>query len=145
LKINFSNSLTGVNFKDVFNLLNHFHLTDLSEDKIKQAFINSYIVVFIYDEEDNNKLIGCGRAISDTVAHASIFKIALLEDYHNLGIGKQLINNLTSRLENQIITLYTHPNTLGFYQKCGFVPLHTALVKFRDHEIIEMKNMKFID
>jgi ribosomal protein S18 acetylase RimI-like enzyme len=134
-----------VNFDDVSDLLHFYGLTDLPNDKIKQAFLNSQIVVYIFDKDENMRLIGCGRAISDMVSHGAIFNIAIVEEMHKKGIGKLIIDSLALKMQGQIITLYTHPNTIKFYEKCGFKKLNTALIKFRDYEINIMKDMKFID
>ena len=44
----------------------------------KQAFNNSYAVVFVFDEE---RLIGFGRAISDGVYQAAVYDVAVIPDY----------------------------------------------------------------
>jgi hypothetical protein len=50
-----------------------------------------------------------------------------------------------TQLEEMIVTLYTHPMKIDWYKKVGFTSLHTALARFRPHEVSEMIEMKFID
>ena len=57
----------------------------------KQAFNNSYAVVFVFDEE---RLIGFGRAISDGVYQAAVYDVAVVPDYQGKGIGKIILQTI---------------------------------------------------
>jgi ribosomal protein S18 acetylase RimI-like enzyme len=140
--LRFQADCEAVDWSQVAGLLWHFGLTDLSAGQIQKAFENSYAVVFVKDPEDN--VVGCGRAISDGVAQGAIYNIALAEKYHGQGFGRELMKRLVSRMRGMIITLYTHPKTLDWYENLGFSRLNTAFVRFREHEIDEMLQMKFI-
>ncbi|MDR1567714.1 MAG: GNAT family N-acetyltransferase [Streptococcaceae bacterium] len=131
-----------IDYEDVKILLHSYELTDLPVDKIKLAFQNSRYKVFIVDE--NNRVLGCGRALSDGVAHAEIYNIALNEKLHHQGLGGKMIQNLLKQAEGQIVTLYTAPWTTTWYESQGFKPLKTAMVRFREHELDWMVENQFI-
>jgi ribosomal protein S18 acetylase RimI-like enzyme len=141
--LRFQTDYEGVDWKQVAELLWHYGLTDLAADRIQKAFENSYAVVFAKDPHGN--IVGCGRAISDGVIQGAIYNIALAEKYHGQGFGREIMRLLAARMRGMIITLYTHPKTLDWYENLGFSRLNTAFVRFREHEIDEMLHMKFID
>jgi len=143
MPVTFQTNYEGVKWQQVADLLRHFGLTNLPNDAIQKAFENSYAVVFVKDEAGNT--VGCGRAISDGVMQGAIFNIALAEQYHAQGLGKQIMQELVDQLKGMIITLYTHPKTLAWYEKLGFSRMNTALVRFRDGESEKMLASKFID
>ena len=125
----------------VAELLSQFDLSNLDAETQKKVIENSYAVVFIYDQE---KLIGCGRAISDGVCQAAIFNIALDEDYHGQGIGKEIISNLISQVSQCNIILYTHPNTVSLYEHLGFRRMKTGMAMYRKDHLEELEKMNFI-
>jgi len=131
----------SVDWARVAELLLHFHLINLDAETQKKVFKNSYAVVFIYDGE---KLIGFGRAISDGVCQAAIFNIALDEDYHGQGIGKEIISNLVSQVSQCNIILYTHPNTVSLYEHLGFRRMKTGMAMYRKDHLEELEKMNFI-
>jgi N-acetylglutamate synthase-like GNAT family acetyltransferase len=143
MALKFQDDYEDVCFKEVADLLHFYGLTDLSDKLVEMAFRNSYAVVFVKNEEQ--RTIGCGRAISDGVSQGMILNIALEKTYHHRGIGREIMHRLVLRLKNMIITLYTHPNTLNWYQELGFSRLNTTLVRFREHEAKKMAEWKFID
>ncbi|MFC4652540.1 GNAT family N-acetyltransferase [Lactococcus nasutitermitis] len=141
--VRFSGDLTEVKWHEVAELLHYYGLTKLSEEKIKESFFNSYRCVFAFDEDE--KLIGVVRAVSDGVAHAEIYNLALAESYHHQGIGERLFKSLVEQLEGMIVTLYTHPKTVDWYKNLGMSQLNTALVLFLPEEKEWMLQEKFID
>jgi N-acetylglutamate synthase-like GNAT family acetyltransferase len=143
MDLKFQDNYEDVCFKEVADLLHFYGLTNLSGELVERAFRNSYAVVFVKNEA--GRTVGCGRAISDGVSQGMILNIALEEAYHHRGIGREIMHRLVLQLKNMIITLYTHPNTLDWYQKLGFSRLNTALVRFREHEAPKMAEWKFID
>jgi ribosomal protein S18 acetylase RimI-like enzyme len=143
MALKFQDDYEDVCFKEVADLLHFYGLTDLSDELVEMAFRNSYAVVFV--KNDEGRTVGCGRAISDGVSQGMILNIALKETYHHRGIGREIMRRLVSRLENMIITLYTHPNTLDWYEGLGFSRLNTALARFREHEAQKMAEWEFID
>lgn len=143
MSITFQTNDEKVSWAQVTALLRHFGLTDQPEEQIRKAFQNSFAVVFARDEAGNT--VACGRAISDGVMQGMIFNIALDEAYHHQGLGREIIRRLVEQLKGMVITLYTHPKTLRWYEDLGFSRMNTALVRFRDKELHKMLEMKFID
>lgn len=108
----------GINFIDVHDILvKAFNGRPfLGAKDIKKSFLNSQNVIYALDDK---KLIGVGRAIGDS-EWSIIYNIALLPEYHKLGIGKELINRLVLQLKGKHIFVYTHPKTVSLYETLGF-------------------------
>ena len=73
MAIHFSTSKENVPWEEVAEILQNAGLSDLDGSMQEKVFRNSYAVVIVYDD---NKVIGCGRAISDGVCQAAIYNIA---------------------------------------------------------------------
>lgn len=89
-------------------------------DDLERANQNSWLVVSAYDE---NKLVGFGRVVTDSVLHAMIFDMIVLPDYQGRGIGTMIITRLVNRcLEQGIrdIQLFCAKGKRAFYEKNGF-------------------------
>ena len=72
---------------------------------------------------DGKKIIGIGRAISDGTSDAYIQDVAVLNEYRNQGIGKQIIIKILDYLIRKKIGwigLIAEPGSSGFYEKLGF-------------------------
>ena len=69
------------------------------------------------------KMIGMGRALSDSVSDAYIQDIVVLKTYHGQGIGRKIIETLISGLKEKgvdWIGLMAVPGTRHFYEELGF-------------------------
>lgn len=66
------------------------------QTEIVQAFQNSYVVGFFLP--DGNQ-VAWARATSDTVYHAYIFDLAVVEEFRGNGYGKRLVTELMSHPE----------------------------------------------
>lgn len=93
-------------------------------DKLRRAFESSYAVVYVFDSD---RLIGLGRALSDGEYQAAIYDIVLLPEYQGKGIGKEIMKRLCDQLPVENIVLYSVPGREGFYKKCGFRRMQTAM------------------
>jgi GNAT superfamily N-acetyltransferase len=91
---------------------------------LQQAFAASYAVVYAYDGET---LIGLARALCDGVYQAAIYDVVLLPEYQGKGIGKAIMEHLCRQLPVDNIILYAVPGREGFYARCGFVKMRTAM------------------
>ncbi|OOM79617.1 mycothiol acetyltransferase [Clostridium puniceum] len=131
----------NINWSKVAELLSHFGLSDFDAETQQKVFEQSYAVVFIID---NGELIGVGRAISDGICQAAIYNIALDEKYHGKGLGRVIINQLIEQVKQCNIILYTHPNTVNFYEKLGFSQMKTGMAMYQKEHIEELKKMNFI-
>jgi aralkylamine N-acetyltransferase len=95
-------------------------------EKIRRAFESSYAIMYVFDED---KLIGMGRALCDGEYQAAIYDMVVLPEYQRKGIGKEIIERLCEQLPVENIILYAVPGREGFYKKCGFRMMLTAMAK----------------
>jgi ribosomal protein S18 acetylase RimI-like enzyme len=95
-------------------------------EKLRKAFASSYAVIFAFD---SGRLIGLGRALCDGEYQAAIYDLVLLPEYQGKGIGKEMLQRLCKRLPVDNIILYAVPGREGFYEKCGFKKMRTAMAK----------------
>ncbi len=95
-------------------------------EKLKKAFESSYAVVYAFDTD---KIVGMGRALCDGEYQAAIYAKVVLPDYQGRDIGKKIINRLFEQLPVENIILYAVPGREGFYEKCGFKMMCTAMAK----------------
>ena len=93
----------------------------------KQAFNNSYAVVFVFDEE---RLIGFGRAISDGVYQAAVYDVAVIPDYQGKGIGKIILQTIIKNCPDCNFILYASPGKEKFYEKENFKRMKTGMALF---------------
>jgi Acetyltransferases len=131
----------NINWSKVAEMLSHFGLSDLDAETQQKVFERSYAVVFLFDNEN---LIGFGRAISDGICQAAIYNVALDERYHGKGLGREIINELIEQVKQCNIILYTHPKTIEFYEKLGFMKMKTGMAMYKKDHLEELKKMSFI-
>lgn len=97
----------GWSDKEISNeMLSYFNL----------PFINSTLVVSAWDEE---RLIGCVRALSDKIFRSIVYDFAVLPEYQHQGIGKELLRRLMEPYPDSEWLVETEI-AAGFYQKQGF-------------------------
>jgi ribosomal protein S18 acetylase RimI-like enzyme len=121
----------GVDYQAVADILRRVHLSDYDAQTEEKVFRNSYAVAFVYDDD---KVVGCGRALSDGVCQAAIYNIALDEEYHGQQLGRAIIDSLLEQVKGCTVILYTHPQTVAMYEKFGFRRQKTGFVKFEADE-----------
>ena len=61
---------------------------DVMIENFNKPFINSTLV---FSAWDGDRLIGCVRAMSDTVFRSVIYDLAVLPEYQKHGIGSELV------------------------------------------------------
>lgn len=91
---------------------------------------NSFAFVAAFD--DNNQIVGIGRALSDGCSDAYIQDVVVLKSSRGKGIGKAIIKFLIKELKSHNIDwigLIGEPNTETFYEQLGFKSLkdHTPM------------------
>ena len=133
----------NVDWQAVADLLSFYGLSHLSAGDQETVFKNSAVVAFIYD---GDRLVGCGRALSDGVCQAAVYNIALEEKYHGRQLGRLLIDSILKQVEGQTVILYTHPQTVAMYEKFGFRRQKTGFVLFAGGEerARHMEEMDFL-
>jgi ribosomal protein S18 acetylase RimI-like enzyme len=127
--IKYTSELSAIDWEEVADAIAEAPLGTYRRHpfKLKKAFESSYLVIFVFDDE---KLIGMGRALYDGEFQAALYDIVLLPQYQGKGIGKKLVNRLCSQLPVENIILYSVPGREGFYVKCGFKKMRTAMAIF---------------
>ncbi len=81
-------------------------------------FINSTIVISAWAED---KLVGCVRVLSDRMFRSIIYDLAVMPEFHNQGIGNELVRRCMEYFPNSEWLAETETAT-GFYEKIGFKP-----------------------
>ena len=125
-----------VEWNEVYDVIKKAGLSTHSVERTQIAFENSYAKVFVFDE---NKLIGTGRAISDSISQAAIYDIAVLPEYQGKGIGKVIVEELHKKLQNMNILLYARPGAEKFYEKLGYSKMLTGMARFNNSELMRQK------
>ena len=103
-----------------------------NEEKIKEAFLNTYKVITVWDE---GKIIGSGRMISDGVCYGWFHDVAVHPDYQNQGVGKGLMLELIKGDENLLMGLTSAFGVEDFYYNLGFRKHKTAMAKYPGNSI----------
>ena len=107
----------NVDWNEVADILDESHLSHYDPVTEEKIFRNSYAVTFICD---GDKIVGCGRALSDGVCQAAIYNVALRPTYQGNGLGRAIIESLLDQVKGCNVILYTHPQTLALYERFGF-------------------------
>ena len=109
-----------------FNLLyNAVGWGAYDENISKKALDNTFYSVSIYD---NDKIIGYGRLIGDSICFMYIHDIMVLPEYQSKKIGTMIMNRLLEKInelkkENPNLRVYlgASKNKEKFYEKFGFI------------------------
>jgi len=125
--ISYKTTKENINWEQVAGVLKRSGLSDHSAKEQETVFLNSYAVVFVYDDD---KIVGVARALSDGLFQAAVYNVALDDEYQGKGIGRELINRLLEQVKGQNVILYTHPKTVLMYEKFGFKRAKTAMEYF---------------
>lgn len=94
-------------------------------DHVAVTFRASYAVEYAYD---GDRLIAAGRVLSDGIEQAAIYNVAVDPGYQGLGLGRDVIRRLIERVPGCEVILYTHPQTVKFYETLGFRRQKTGFV-----------------
>jgi ribosomal protein S18 acetylase RimI-like enzyme len=130
----------NINWEEVREVINKAGLSTQSVEIIQKAFENSFLRIFIFDE---NKLIGTGRVISDGLYQAAIYDIAVLPEYQSKGVGRIIMEGLHKDLEGFNVILYAKPTAVNFYKKLGYSKMLTGMARFKDPT--RMRTNNFIE
>ena len=96
----------------------------------KQALENTYYSVSVYD---NDKIIGYGRLIGDTICFMYIHDVMVLPEYQSKKVGTMIMNKLLEEITkikekhpDLLVYLGASKNKEGFYKKFGFITREDA-------------------
>ncbi len=116
-----------VDWQAVADILDAAGLSHYDAKTEETIFRRSYAVAFVCD---GDRVVGCGRALSDGICQAAIYNVALAEEYRGRQLGRALIESLMEQVKGCTVILYTHPQTIALYEKFGFRRQKTGFVNF---------------
>lgn len=131
----------AINWQQVADLLRFYGLSDLDAETQRKVFERSYAVVFLLQ---NQQIVGVGRVLSDGICQAAIYNIALAKHLHGKQYGRLIVEKLVEQVKQCNIILYTHPQTVKFYQNLGFDLMKTGMARYQADHLVEMKALGFI-
>lgn len=140
MKIRWQFNTSGIYWEEVADLLKLVGMAYHTADIHRQAFDNSAVVMFVFDED---RLIGFGRAISDGAYQSAIYDVAILPEYQGKGIGKQLVGEIVQKCPQGNIILYAAPGKDKFYERLNFRRMKTGMALFTNPE--RMKERGFTE
>jgi N-acetylglutamate synthase-like GNAT family acetyltransferase len=106
--------------EELMNLFESVGWVHQDLEKLNEAFRYSWRWITVRDED--NRLIGFARILSEGIRHANICNMAISPENQKKGIGQELlisINNLLKK-NNLLPSLVTTPGNQGFYKNFGF-------------------------
>jgi GNAT superfamily N-acetyltransferase len=122
--IRYTQDLTAVDWQEAAEIFRQAPLGTREPEKLARAFRNSDACVVVYDDQ---RLIGLARALCDGEYQAAVYDVVLLPEYQGRQIGKLMMERLCEQLPVPNIILYAVPGREGFYRKCGFNKMLTAM------------------
>ena len=95
-----------------------------TEDKTTQTMIDNFNIgflnsTFVFSAWIDDRLVGCVRVLSDLHFRSIIYDLAVLPEYQNKGIGKELVQRCINACESSEWLVQTDI-AKGFYEKIGF-------------------------
>ncbi|MDR7073395.1 GNAT family N-acetyltransferase [Fictibacillus barbaricus] len=134
MEINISSNMTIVNHLDSIDwvelesLFQAVNWDGFPKEKLMKAFTASYFVTLIYSGE---KLIGCGRVVTDGVFYGAIYDVIVHPEYQGIGIGKKIMNDILTKAKDIFfIHLTATTGREGFYEKLGLRKHKTAMARY---------------
>lgn len=103
-----------------------------SRDQLRRLLANSPVVVSLWQ---GRRLVGFGRASSDSVCRAVLWDVVVAGDLQGLGLGRRVVEALLEaaplRDVERVYLMTT--NSAGFYEQLGFVRMNSQqlLLKVR--------------
>ena len=85
-------------------------------DNFNIGFKNS---TFVFSAWIDDKLVGCVRVLSDLHFRSVIYDLAVLPEFQNKGIGRELVQRCRNTCQNSEWLVQTDM-AKGFYEKIGF-------------------------
>ncbi len=140
MNLKFKFGCENIDWNKVSEILKTVGMAYYEGELHRKAFENSYVVVFVFDED---RLIGLGRALSDGAYQAALYDIAVLPEYQGNNIGTEIMNRILKKVQQFNVILYASPGKEIFYKKLKFRMLKTGMalftnpVKMKEREIIE--------
>ena len=127
--MNYHSDFSLISWDELASVIERAPLGKRDPHLVEKAFRGSYACCFV---EENSKLVGAGRAISDGASNSAMFDVVVLPEYQGKGLGKSIVLYLLERLPKRSVLLVSVPNQEEFYRKLGFHKLKTAYLRHED-------------
>jgi len=127
MSIQIRQNCSGVDWNAISEILKRTGMASFAPEIHQKIFEASYAVAFAYD---GDRLIGCGRALSDGIYQAALYDIAVLPEYQKKNAGRNLVESILARTGQCNVILYASPGKEGFYRKLGFRAMKTGMARF---------------
>jgi aralkylamine N-acetyltransferase len=126
--------IENINWGVVNEIFKAVEFGDRGADNLKIVFSESAYTSFAFDQ--NSKLIGFGRMISDKKYYGAIYDVIVRPEDQNKGIGRLIMNDLIEQSKHlRYITLFATPGNVEFYKKLGLKKMSTAMILPKDENI----------
>ena len=112
-------------FQAIYALYQTEKWMSFTEEKVTSLFstnLSHYVVV-----EENQKILGFARYLTDEVMTTFLAEIIIDKSYRGKGLGQQLIEEIHKKYPLTRIELISEAD--GFYQTVGFKPVGTGFRK----------------
>ena len=109
----------------IYSLYQNEKWISFTEEKVTSLFstnLSHYLVV-----EENQKILGFARYLTDEVMTTFLAEIIIDKAYRGKGLGQQLIEEIHKKYPLTRIELISEVD--GFYQTVGFKPVGTGFRK----------------
>lgn len=103
--------------------------------ELERAFARSVAAAFAVHD---STLVGFARAVGDGVYYASLVDVVVHPRHQRSGVGTKLVEHVQARLTYPLLlTLTASPDVQAFYQRLGWQPQTTAMIRPRSLEQAE--------
>ena len=112
-------------YQAIYALYQNEKWMSFTEEKVTSLFstnLSHYVVV-----EENQKILGFARYLTDEVMTTFLAEIIIDKSYRGKGLGQQLIEEIHKKYPLTRIELISEVD--GFYQTVGFKPVGTGFRK----------------
>jgi ribosomal protein S18 acetylase RimI-like enzyme len=89
--------------------------------------------LYLVSAWDGERLVGFTRAISDGAFNAYVSTTAVLPEYQQRGIGRELVRLLLQGRDGILFVLHADPSVHPFWEKVGFEKASDMLRRSRRH------------
>ena len=113
--------------QSLMNLHNKTEMKRADAEQVGAAFSSSFVVATAWDQD---RLIGCGRMISDGRMYSGIFDVVVDPEFQKRGVGRALMELLISKAPETCIHLTSTFGNENFYAKLGFKKHKTAMALY---------------